>query len=99
MKVVNSDKNKKKICMSTVILGLSGGCNLNQGKTLGDCPWDVHCVHTIPDGYQIHIRELSGPRPLRRGVDTAKLGYWQLKELIIARFWQNDPPETSPVLG
>ena len=48
----------------------------SRSVTVGDCPWDVHCVHTIPDGYQIHIRELSGPRPLHWGVDTAKLGYW-----------------------
>ena len=37
----------------------------------------MYTVYTpIQMDIKIHIRELPGPRPLRRGVHTAKIGYW-----------------------
>ena len=67
-----------KVCMLvTKIFPDVDKPNLSKLTIVGDCPWDVYTVDTpIQMDIKIHIRELPGPRPLRRGVDTAKLGYW-----------------------
>ena len=50
----------------------------NQSNTMGDCPqvYCTQCCRRVQMNINRLLRDPSGPRPLCRVADTAKLGYW-----------------------